>query len=316
MRAPRWTAIRCAATDAATRSEGVSRPVSSPRLRLRDRPASTGTPSSRKRSERASRVMLWAVVLPKPKPRSISRFFFAMPAISAANRRCTRKPCTSATTSWYCGSACMRPGSPCMCINTTGTPASAAASSAPSWRRAKMSLIMPAPAATAARITSGLKVSMLIGTRVRSQLLDHRNHPTQLFLDRDRRGARAGGFAADIKQVRTLLDQLQAMRDRGLGGVVRATIGERIGVTLTMPMTRARSRRRMRPAQSSWGEVSNMGNPAGATRRSLSRGPDPRMRAVVPAPIAAWPQALRRARPGSDIRWDVRATEAGTDIRG
>ncbi|KAG0755082.1 hypothetical protein G6F22_020727 [Rhizopus arrhizus] len=73
---------------------------------------------------------------------------------------------------------------------------------------------MPAPAATAARITSGLKVSMLIGT--------------VFFLDRYRGSTRAGGFATDVEQIGAFLDQLQAMCDRSLGGVVRAAVGERV----------------------------------------------------------------------------------------
>src|SRR5690606_9895509 len=51
------------------------------------------------------------------------------------------------------------------------------------------------------------------------------------------------------------------------------------GVTLTMPMTRVRSRRRMRPAQSSRGDVSNMAMSPGAARRlavvAEDRGVDP-----------------------------------------
>ena len=46
----------------------------------------------------------------------------------------------------------------------TGTPSAAAASSAPSRRSARTSLIMPAPAATAARMTSGRLVSIDTGT--------------------------------------------------------------------------------------------------------------------------------------------------------
>ena len=152
-----------------------------------------------------------------------------------------------------------------------------------------------------ARITSGLKVSMLIGTR--AQPTARSPESPDAALPRSRPARRPGGWIRRRYQAGPhLLDQLQSMRDRSLGGVVRATIGERIGGDVDDAHDPARSRRRMRPAQSSWGEVSNMGNPAGATRRSLSRG-GPRMRAVVPAPIAAWPQALRRARPGSDIRW-------------
>ena len=53
--------------------------------------------------------------------------------------------------------ACMPRGSPRMRISTTGTPSAAAASSAPSRRSANTSLIILAPAATAARITSGFE---------------------------------------------------------------------------------------------------------------------------------------------------------------
>ena len=47
-------------------------------------------------------------------------------------------------------------GSPCMCIRQTAQSLAATASSAPGRRRAKMSLIIAAPCASAARITSGL----------------------------------------------------------------------------------------------------------------------------------------------------------------
>ena len=57
-------------------------------------------------------------------------------------------------------------GEPSICIKHTGTPSSAAASNAPSRRKANTSLMKLAPAATAARITSGFEVSMLIGTLV------------------------------------------------------------------------------------------------------------------------------------------------------
>ncbi len=47
-----------------------------------------------------------------------------------------------------------------MCIKHTGTPSCAAADSAPGARKARTSLIMPAPAATASRMTSGFEVSI------------------------------------------------------------------------------------------------------------------------------------------------------------
>src|SRR5690606_16038166 len=83
MRAPRCTATRCAATEPWTRSSGPARPVSSPMLRLRDRPASTGTPSSARPCIRPSNSTLCAVVLPNPKPGSTTMLRLAIPAISA-----------------------------------------------------------------------------------------------------------------------------------------------------------------------------------------------------------------------------------------
>src|SRR5207302_1141956 len=50
-------------------------------------------------------------------------------------------------------------GSPCMCIRHTAQPLAAAAASAPGSRSARTSLMRPAPAALAARMTSGLLVS-------------------------------------------------------------------------------------------------------------------------------------------------------------
>src|SRR5207253_238196 len=50
-------------------------------------------------------------------------------------------------------------GSPCMCIRHTAQPLAAAAASAPGSRSARTSLMSPAPAALAARMTSGLLVS-------------------------------------------------------------------------------------------------------------------------------------------------------------
>jgi hypothetical protein len=54
-----------------------------------------------------------------------------------------------------------------MCISTTGTPSDAAACIAPSPCNARTSLIMPAPAAMAARITLAFEVSTEIGTCTR-----------------------------------------------------------------------------------------------------------------------------------------------------
>jgi len=66
----------------------------------------------------------------------------------------------------YCGCCCMERGSPSICIRQTGKFKRATACIAPSRRSAKTSLIMPAPAAAAAFITSGLLVSIDIGIGV------------------------------------------------------------------------------------------------------------------------------------------------------
>ena len=57
-------------------------------------------------------------------------------------------------------------GEPCMCMRHTGTLKSAAASRAPGARSARTSLIMLAPAATAALMTSGREVSTDSGTGI------------------------------------------------------------------------------------------------------------------------------------------------------
>src|SRR5438045_6355694 len=50
-------------------------------------------------------------------------------------------------------------GSPCICMRHTAQPLAAAAASAPGSRNARTSLMSPAPAALAARMTSALLVS-------------------------------------------------------------------------------------------------------------------------------------------------------------
>jgi hypothetical protein len=59
---------------------------------------------------------------------------------------------------------------------------------------------MPAPAATAARITSGFEVSMLIGSAVgRREAFDHRNDAAEFFVDRNFVRTWARAFAADVR---------------------------------------------------------------------------------------------------------------------
>src|SRR5581483_504074 len=75
-------------------------PAATPRKPFRDGPTSSGTPAAAATApSRASRVRLWAAVLPNPRPGSAMRFSSAMPASLAAARRSARKAPTSATTS-------------------------------------------------------------------------------------------------------------------------------------------------------------------------------------------------------------------------
>jgi hypothetical protein len=61
------------------------------------------------------------------------------------------------------------------------------------------------------------------------QRLDDRQHPPQLLVDPD--GLRAGArrFAADIEDVRSLLQQPKGVCYPGSGGGMVAAIGERVG---------------------------------------------------------------------------------------
>jgi hypothetical protein len=80
-----------------------------------------------------------------------------------SSRSVLQKRLTSSTTSSYSGIALHVRGCPCMCIKQTGRPVLRPHLSAPGARSARTSLIMPAPASAAARMTSGLEVSTEIG---------------------------------------------------------------------------------------------------------------------------------------------------------
>ena len=58
------------------------------------------------------------------------------------------------------------------------------------------------------------------------QLLDHRQHPRQLVVDRHPPGAGPGRLTADVQQVRPLVEQLQAVRDRRAGREPAAAVRE------------------------------------------------------------------------------------------
>ena len=93
-----------------------------------------------------------------------------------------------------------------MCIRQTPASAAATASIAPGAVRPQTSLIIDAPAASAARITAGLRVSTDTATPSATSAVDQRDHPGEFLglVDRLRAGPRR--LAADVDQVRPVVD--------------------------------------------------------------------------------------------------------------
>jgi len=58
---------------------------------------------------------------------------------------------------------------------------------------------------------------------------DDRDYPAQFLFGADPLGTRAGGFTADVDDVRALGDELQAMGDRGARVLPLTAVGERVG---------------------------------------------------------------------------------------
>src|SRR6185436_4583493 len=67
------------------------------------------------------------------------------------------------------------------------------------------------------------------GNRDVAQLADHRQDTAQLLLHGHRRGARAARFAADIEDMRAVLDQAVGVRDGRLRILEAAAVGKGIG---------------------------------------------------------------------------------------
>ncbi|MCW0466050.1 hypothetical protein NB705_003123 [Xanthomonas sacchari] len=154
-----------------------------------------------------------------------------------------------------------------MCISTTGTPSSAAASSAPGWRRACTSLIMPAPAATAARITSGLKVSTLNGSAVCAA--------SRSITGITRRSSSSTGTGVAPGRVDSppmSSTSAPSPARRRPCATAASTLAwappseNESGVTLTMPITRGRSSSSRWAPHCRLGEVSNIGESPGSGR--------------------------------------------------
>ena len=144
-------------------------------------PPPRGQSASRERSSSmsAATARLCASVLPKPKPGSIamrSRGDAGRAAACNALRQ-ERLDLAHDIVIVRRRSACVR-GSPCMCMrHTRALRCRLPPPARPASRSARTSLMMPAPAAAAARITSGLLVSTEITAPVsRPRALDHRDN--------------------------------------------------------------------------------------------------------------------------------------------
>ena len=153
----------------------------------------------------------------------------AIPAAMHASARPSRKSRTSRTTSAYAGACCMLAGSPCMCIRQTPTPPCTHASSAPGDVNADTSLIIAAPAAIAARITAGLRVSTDTATPSPASVCVMPDDPRHLFVLGDRHGARARRLAADVDQVGAIRHHPTRVIERLRRVEVEAAVRERVG---------------------------------------------------------------------------------------
>src|SRR6185312_13145759 len=96
--APRSSASTFVAIVPASRSSAAL-PVRRPRNDLREVPITSGRPSATSSSKRRSSSRLCSTVLPKPMPGSSMIRCSAIPAATAASRRCSRNAFTSDTTS-------------------------------------------------------------------------------------------------------------------------------------------------------------------------------------------------------------------------
>ena len=143
-------------------------------------------------------------------------------------------------------------------MTISGTPWSAASrASASSSPTPQTSLSRSAPAASAASATAGLVVSMLIGMSGSAARRAAMTGTTRraLLVRRDRFVARPGRFAADVEEVRALVDHPPAgltATDRVRRPAPRSAARRRAepspenesGVTLRMPMTYVRAPQR------------------------------------------------------------------------
>jgi hypothetical protein len=126
-----------------------------------------------------------------------------------------------------------------MCIRHTPSVPAASASMAPA--RAQCSHIIDQVRPDARSAAHQLGVGGVDGDQAgdpsRGDALDHRQYPAQLLLARYRRRPGRVDSPTDIDDGRPLLNHALGLRQRRIRLQIPATIGERVGVTLSTPMT-------------------------------------------------------------------------------
>src|SRR6266403_4516153 len=143
-------------------------------------------------------------------------------------------------------------GSPCMCMRHTAQPLAAAAASAPGSRKARTSLMSPAPAALAARMTSALLVStqMIAAVAARSRSITGMTR-------RNSSSALTGSAPGRVDSPPTSMSAAPSAAMRTPCSAAAATETKRppsekeSGVTFSTPMTTGRVRSSVWSAQRS-----------------------------------------------------------------
>src|SRR5438093_740526 len=132
---------------------------------FREVPTSSGNPDRASRPRFRSASRFWSDVLPKPMPGSRISFWADTPELRARATASSAQPSISRMMSELGGRVCIVAGSPREWARTSAAPTRAASSASPGpGRRPETSFTSAAPRSSAARATSGLRVSIEIGS--------------------------------------------------------------------------------------------------------------------------------------------------------
>jgi hypothetical protein len=122
-----------------------------------------------------------------------------------------------------------------VCSTTSAAPASATASASAGSRSPLTSLIIAAPAASAARATWGLNVSTRHRHPLGGEALDERHHALRLDGGKARLVVGDAALGADVDQVGALGDELQRVTDLRVERRPAHRVGERVGARVDDP---------------------------------------------------------------------------------